>query len=258
MIRLQRYMHQDTRRHRFSIVYLPWEKFLKIMLDPGSGKETWMLLREADYLIGGVDTSLSYLCVFLLLFTFFFIYVWFNSMSVYRDTAYNLTAENIKKFNKAMKALSKEVYIWPPPNQIETVGSKLTLINHLDMVAGRSTKTARPNTRLLLPDDRIPKQIVLKRTHSDSGEHVIFPGDNNRNWEHLRSQSNIPNCQWFGQTFISTLRTLGEWRVFFVGGRIIYVIHSVYNERKGSWKWERVHDYYSLDEFRYVIIISYI
>lgn len=144
------------------------------------------------------------------------------------------------------------MHIWPPQDQPNTIGSKLQSIQNLDIIASRQTNSTRPVTREMAVHDRIPDDIVLKRTHSDSGIHVLLPGDPNRTWEYMRAHSEIPRCRWFGQTYVETLHRLGEWRVFLVGGRIIYTVHTFQNSARETWKWDMVREYYSLQELRYV------
>lgn len=143
------------------------------------------------------------------------------------------------------------MHVWPPQDQPNTIGSKLQSIQNLDAIASRRTHSTRPVTRELTPHETIPDDIVIKRTHSDSGIHVLLPGDPNRNWEYMLAHSEIPRCRWFGQTYVETLHRLGEWRAFVVGGKIIYTVHTFQNSRRDTWKWDMVREYYSLRELRY-------
>jgi hypothetical protein len=45
----------------FTIDFMSWDDFLNGMLNYQDRKETWVRLSNADCLIGGVDTSISYL-----------------------------------------------------------------------------------------------------------------------------------------------------------------------------------------------------
>ena len=68
------------------------------------------------------------------------------------------------------------------------------------------------------------------------------------NWDYLHSQLNIPRSQWMGQTYVKLLEKRGEWRVFVIGGQIVYTIHTLHNPGKRTWAWDIVRTYYSLDE----------
>ena len=134
------------------------------------------------------------------------------------------------------KSLTHYTYLWPPMDQASSLGSKWQLIENLDIIANSEGST-RPKSRLLKPGSTIPKGAVLKRTHSESGNHVIFPqGETHkRTWEYLNSHSEIPCCRWFCQMFIPHLRDLGEWCVIVVGGHPIYTIHTQPTSG-GTWK----------------------
>jgi glutathione synthase/RimK-type ligase-like ATP-grasp enzyme len=141
--------------------------------------------------------------------------------------------------------------MWPPQEQVQT---KWDMINKLDFVAARRTFSARPRTRPLVDGETISDRVVLKRTHSDMGQHVLLPRDkqDRRNWDYLRLSTDVPGCFWLAQTYINTLATLGEWRVFLIAGQIVYTVHTVYNQVKETWTWDVPTTYYSLDELRYV------
>jgi glutathione synthase/RimK-type ligase-like ATP-grasp enzyme len=119
----------------------------------------------------------------------------------------------------------------------------------LDLIAQERTKTARPKTRLLVDGEKLLNVMVLKRTHSDAGEHVIIPSDTRRhNWEYLRSQLDVPNSRWMAQSFVEQLVRLGEWRVFVIGGKVVYTVHTLKNLERNTWSWDRAHTYYTLEE----------
>jgi len=141
--------------------------------------------------------------------------------------------------------------MWPHQNHINTVASKWELSKSLDLIAQERTKTARPKTRLLVDGERIVNATVLKRTHSDAGEHVVVPSDvYRRNWDYLRSQLDVPCSRWMVQSFVEPLAKLGEWRVFLVGGEVVYTVHTLKNQDRNTWSWDIVHTYYTLEELR--------
>src|SRR5882762_6501095 len=121
------------------------------------------------------------------------------------------------------------MYRWPPFDQASTIGSKWQLIENLELI--------HPST-------------MLKRTHSESSNHVIFPNDlEKRNWEYLNTHSEIPRCRWFAQSYIKSLKDLGEWRVILVGGSPVYTIHT----QPGTgdqWKHRRAVSFWPLERLR--------
>ena len=110
--------------------------------------------------------------------------------------------------------LSQVICMWPPQDQVNTMASKWELAQSLDLIAQERTNTARPRTKLLVDGERILNAMMLKRIHSDAGEHVIVPSDTHRhNWDYLCSQLGVPGSQWMVQSFVEQLVKLGEWRV---------------------------------------------
>jgi hypothetical protein len=174
----------------------------------------------------------------------------FTDWIFYRNSEYELDTTNIQSYLMGIEQLQSIVYIWPPPQHVERMGSKMPLMKNLDFIAATVTNTKRPVTRILDVNQQIPDSIVIKRTHSDSGNHVLFPGNPLINREYLLSQLNIPGAVWFGQSYIPTLRHLGEWRVFIIGGQIIDIAHTRIHHETGCWKWERATRFWSLEELR--------
>lgn len=168
-----------------------------------------------------------------------------------RDCAYGLNADNIEQYTRETEKLCEAVRMWPPQDQVR---NKYDVIRQLDLVAARRTISARPVTHKLDDIDNIdPTKVVLKRTHSDMGQHVILPGDESKfTLEYLQSRLEVPGCFWFAQTFVPTLRELGEWKVFLIGGQIVYIVHTRRNWSKGVWVSETPTTYYSLEELRWV------
>jgi len=152
--------------------------------------------------------------------------------------------------------LREAVQMWPPQEQVQT---KWDMIRKLDFVAARRTFSARPRTRLLQDGETITDRVVLKRTHSDMGRHVLLPQDRSdrRNWEYIRESIDVPGCLWLAQSYVETLATLGEWRVFLIAGQIVYAVHTVYNPTKRTWTWDVPTTFYSLDEITCVYFPSY-
>jgi hypothetical protein len=175
---------------------------------------------------------------------FFFVVLISNA----RDGRYGLNNNNIAKYEMELDTLRRIVHIWPPPNQSK---NKWELIQMLDLVAARRTYSVRPITRPLQIGDPINDMVVLKRTHSDMGNHVLLPNNLNRNWKYMSRNMEVPGCMWLAQSYVYTLASLGEWRVFLMGGQIVYVVHTVHNPQKGTWTWDVPVNYYSLEELRY-------
>ena len=175
-------------------------------------------------------------------------------MRIFRDDGYQnsppgygLNTNTISAFMSNYKSLSRYTYLWPPMDQASTLGSKWQLIENLDIIAHLEGCT-RPKSRLLEVGSRIPKDVVLKRTHSESGNHIVLPQDerHKRTWEYMNSHSEVPRCKWFAQTYVPLLKDLGEWRVIVVGGNPIYTVHTQPSSG-GTWKRRVVTSFWPLD-----------
>jgi hypothetical protein len=60
MIRLMR-VRDRSNQPLFEVLFVPWSDFLEAILQPSSTHEFWTLISSADCLIGGIDTTLSYM-----------------------------------------------------------------------------------------------------------------------------------------------------------------------------------------------------
>jgi len=115
--------------------------------------------------------------------------------------------------------------IWPHPEHVDRVGVKSNLIASLDEIAREVTFTPRPVTKVIKRPCPIPTDTVLKRTHSDTGKHVVLPNTIGRTWDKL--QDGPRGSIWLSQTYIPTLPQLGEFRVMLVNGEPLYTIFTV-------------------------------
>jgi len=100
--------------------------------------------------------------------------------------------------------------------------------------------------------DSLPKDAVIKWTHSDCRHYVLTPNESGQDWVNLIQYPKGPGATWFAQAYIPTLWKLGELRVFIIGGQPIYTMHTKYHEGKSTWSWEPVDSFYSLQEFQWV------
>jgi len=92
---------------------------------------------------------------------------------IYSNNQYGSTTSNIQQYLENLHMLSRVICMWPHQHHIDTLASKWELCQLLDLVAQERTKTAHPRTRLLVDGERLVNAMVLKRTHSDAGEHVV-------------------------------------------------------------------------------------
>ena len=86
---------------------------------------------------------------------------------------YGLNSVNAPIFIQNLKSLAWFTYLWPPVDQASTIGSKWQLVENLDIIATLNNRIW-PQSRLMKSRDYISNKTVLKRTHSKSGNHIIF------------------------------------------------------------------------------------
>ena len=124
---------------------------------------------------------------------------------------------------------------------------KWTTICHLQMIAQNAGRYA-PRTTVLKVGEEIPPGTVLKRSHSECGDHVVLPSakPRYRTWEYLNAVTS-EGTFWMAQEYVESLEAIGEWRVLIVGGRIIAVMHT-YKATNGKWGGTPTEAFLTLDE----------
>src|SRR5262245_5074297 len=119
--------------------------------------------------------------------------------------------------------------------------NKLELIANLEQVAANCTQTRRPMVKMLeigqIPQP-IPKHVVIKRTHSETGHHIILPDVKEQiKRDMLKEKVDINEARWFTQSFVPFLKDAGEIRMFFVGMKNIYNVHTVKDTTQVKSDW---------------------
>jgi hypothetical protein len=141
---------------------------------------------------------------------------------------------------KGMKALSHLTWSWPNLTELQECAGKLPLSANLEMIASSYTRTRRPLIALMemstdptgvrrgvMPPNSV-QDAVFKRTHSETGSHVLLPHlSYEERQTKLQEPIDIPEAKWFTQAFTPLLVSLGEIRMFFVGMKKIYSMHTI-------------------------------
>jgi hypothetical protein len=143
------------------------------------------------------------------------------------------------------KILSAFTKIWPNPHELKVCANKLELTANLETIASGTTNTRRPLVTMVSDDviqeGHLPPELthfVLKRTHSETGNHVIQPDVDPEERHRLLSEPiSIPEAQWFMQSHVKYLLDAGEIRMFFVGLKNIYNVHTIKDPEKDSSEW---------------------
>lgn len=161
------------------------------------------------------------------------------------NSDYELSDLNIDLYNRNLGVLRSSIVIWPDPTQVDVFGRKDILIKNLDQIS-HTMRTHRPATIFLERGAPIPEGTVLKRTHSDSGHHVLLPNNPIRTWDNM--DQGPPGTVWMSQEYVPELQEVGEWRAIIVNQAIQYVIHTV--PKNGVLSSRIVNGFYSLKELR--------
>lgn len=167
--------------------------------------------------------------------------------------AYNIDDDTFNTYEAHINQLACQTQFWPPIKPARVSGNKWATISHLQMIAKKTGRYA-PVTTLLHEGHEIPPGVVLKRSHSDCGTHVILPNSNTRHrtWKYLNTVTS-KDTFWMAQEYVPSLPKIGEWRVFVVGGKVIAVMHSCKRAgSNGEWKGEQTDAFLTLDEIRFV------
>jgi hypothetical protein len=140
-------------------------------------------------------------------------------------------------------------------------------------MASHANHWSRPRTTILERPCDIPTDTVLKRSHSECGEHVIMPvtlagGSGGaadryrksinamRTWSNLDARTHSGDEKWASQEYIETLVTVGEWRFFLIGGHVDNIVHTI-KGKDGLWIGRRVSSFLTLAELRWDPYSSY-
>ena len=170
---------------------------------------------------------------------------------------YRLNSVNALIFIRNLKSLAQFTYLWPPVDQASTIGSKWQLVENLDIIATLNNQIW-PQSRLMKSGDYISDKTMLKHTHSESGNHIIFLQDmlDKRTWEYMDAHLEIPRSQWFPQTYVPLLKGYGEWWVVIIGGAPAYTVHTQLASGN-RWKYRNTTAFWPLHKLQCVNTTKY-
>ncbi|KAJ7462510.1 hypothetical protein FB451DRAFT_1180803 [Mycena latifolia] len=172
-------------------------------------------------------------------------------------------------FVERLESLSSILLVWPPPRHALFLRHKYQVIQQLDLIARTITMTNRPRTTILTSVTDFTACTVLKREGLCQSKHRHFyDGPSSISTDILTSLINhnttilaprgdasdnpgADNMIWMVQDVVEPLRTIGEWRVFVVGGKIIGIVGTTPVDEtvsNSSMKIGECIDLYSLKE----------
>lgn len=160
-----------------------------------------------------------------------------------------------------LSELEKDLFIWPPVREMFRAGKKFTLVEDLDKIALKITKTARPKTKLLDATCKLPltsdqRPHILKREQSESSNHYLSPFHVLQLKGPDVAQMAKGPIRWLWQDYVPYLLTMGEWRMFIIGGQpllAIWTIKKIQGADLGidqQWEDADMTGYYSLSEIK--------
>lgn len=165
---------------------------------------------------------------------------------------HGIPVDKYELFHTNMCIFNKHVLQWLPWEQQRITGSKLSLIQSLDIIADTITHTPRPiTTPIALPFTGNPKnwrKHVLKRGYSGFSDHVHLSAE--KFLLNITVPKEMPGCQWFAQTYIKLLRKFGKWRVVIVEGAIMYYAFTY--PVPGGFECKITSPQHTLEEMSYV------
>jgi hypothetical protein len=149
---------------------------------------------------------------------------------IYSDQEHGLQGENKNLYIQRLRNLGKFVTLWPHVDE-QLLFTKSAQVELLDRIANEVTQTHRPRTTALnLETQLIAIQgMVLKREGGEGGNMVLFEGDPDypqTDFDVRKMCDFARPYKWLAQEYVSYLRRVGEWRVFFCGGREIFTIQT--------------------------------
>ena len=75
MVQLMQSQNSSSKTNHFVVDFLDWETFFHAMMDRQAHSSTWKRMAQADCIIGGVDISISYMYVNLVIFLSLLIHI---------------------------------------------------------------------------------------------------------------------------------------------------------------------------------------
>ncbi|KAG2353214.1 hypothetical protein BDR07DRAFT_1383383 [Suillus spraguei] len=130
----------------------------------------------------------------------------------------------LQQYLSGLQTLESIVPVWPPSREMLRASKKFNVIIDLDQISSGMVNSPRPRTTLLSRTDGSQsfQGYILKCEGSDCQCHVILPG----RVDSLNLPPDHGHLRWLKQSYVPTLRELGEWRVILVDCRLLWVVHT--------------------------------
>ncbi|KAG2335749.1 hypothetical protein BDR05DRAFT_971466 [Suillus weaverae] len=140
------------------------------------------------------------------------------------------SSAQLQQYLCGLQTLESIVPVWPPSREILHASIKFNVIVNLDQIAARMVNSPRPQTTPLSRNDvsQSFEGWILKREGSDCNRHVLLPGK----VDPLNLPRDCGHFRWLKQSYVPTLRKLGEWRIMLVDCLPLWVVHTAPGNRE--------------------------
>jgi hypothetical protein len=129
-----------------------------------------------------------------------------------------------------LRELGRNITLWPHIDE-QLSFTKSVQIQMLDEIASHATFTHRPRTIEVTADTLLNDiaGMVLKREGGANSELVWLPGDSRYPSSQPKLAAILKDAgpyKLLAQEYVEYLQRVGEWRVYFCGGRVIFTIQT--------------------------------
>lgn len=161
---------------------------------------------------------------------------------------------DVNWYTSTMLGISAFLPVWPPIEDLLDIGRKATLVQDLDLIARTITRSRRPSTRTLGPQDKNGisdgnANKILKREFSE-GRHTFLSKERvaRLTIEEINRMITSPH-RWLLQDYVENLERFGEYRVYIFGGMWHSAIATHWagkEDDEGNWEVVEADSLYSL------------
>jgi hypothetical protein len=157
------------------------------------------------------------------------------------ETADHMTLKDFPATVKHLMQMSKRTLLFSNFSQAILRGNKLWVVEQLQAAAKSVTKTFYPIIKdipdLLKAEVSSRNCLVVKRSFSENTKHVLFQhnaqykydiqkleAERVKHYDHAAVKMCGVQPRWFGVSYIKEMKEKGEVRVYFIGGKPLYMM----------------------------------
>ncbi|KAF8870295.1 hypothetical protein BD779DRAFT_1479055 [Infundibulicybe gibba] len=217
----------DGEEPEFDLSVIPWRKFRECMIQ--GNWEQYSELKDANVVFCGVDLTIDFM----------------------GRSGYGFNRNNFDPFLSGIGELKKRCFVWPDAEDMLRNGNKYSLARNLHEIHPTTYPiffTVTPGVRPEEWEDVGKLGVVLKRSFSETSNHVVIPQNFQGKWEDLAEKESDSaelyeriglSAAWYGQRYNTWVEEYGEVRVFLAGGSIVEKLLTLSDltkhHRQDSW-----------------------